>query len=128
MKNEQKVISQPLAKKITNISIKKGTKLPESEMYWAEYTYYNDERMLTTDWLLKSKKEADDWVGFTFPAYDVAELGEIMDFSDISYYRNTIDCFSWYQGKGDNEKIITAKTEAEVRGEMYFYLLDNNLL
>ena len=125
MNKENKVISLELAKKIHDKAIEKGFELPESEMYWAENSY------LTEYYKIEGKKKVlKDGEIFpleVYPAYDIAELGKMLKkaFDNLSgtmindprgHYKRL-----WQRTTGFED-------EAEARGNLCFYLLDNDLL
>jgi len=117
MTNEQKTISLELAKKISEVAKNKGVELLKSEWWWIH------KFLLPDIWLLgKIGKEK-------IPAFDTSELGEMLPRDFYSYG----DCYNWIcrkRGIDDirTSKIMHEKTEAEARGEMYLYLLENDLL
>jgi len=87
MKTEDKVISFELAEKIWKVAKKRGVKLLDSEWWWVETS---NEKIVAREakekWLLSDKRvyqpivEQDWWQEFErkFPAYDVAELLEML--------------------------------------------------
>lgn len=147
MKLEDKVISLETAKRLAELCKEKGVTLMESEYEWVDFTNnavtcgqhecgcqrgdYHSKRMKSievteeyAEWKTKTYIE----IHGTIPAYDVAELGEILP-------------EWWYSNKGDGgwwvseqERIesgygigIDGKTEAEARGKCLIYLLENDL-
>ena len=134
---ENKVISLELAKKISEIAEKKGIELPESEWFWTNSL--DGKNLLKEYRLVNGSKEGSS---FGIPAYDTAELGEMLPYkfnSKIGVSR----CFYWLKmTKTDNQFVVSyfadnpksigieeaAETEAEARGEMCLYLIKNNLL
>ena len=134
MKKENKYISQSLAESIDALGGLKGV---ESEWYWTDYTYFS-EGELTTDWLLKTKKEAEKWVGLTFPAYDCAELGEwlprMITFQETFYFFTMWKRKNgWATGYKPNEghnyfPAQLSRNEPEARGLMAVYLIKNKLV
>lgn len=126
MNKEQKVTSLELSKKIYELTKKKGIKL-ESEYYWwidtikDEYTR-EPELSDTVPHHLREYIEI-------YPALDTAELGEMLPYgyiSDKTDYKEIEK--KWCCGNFHTLEAGHGETEVEARGQMYFYLLDNNLL
>ena len=143
MNKENKVTSLKLSKKIHDKAKEKGFELPESNWYWGsdKKLYYRfDKSMIDFDQQILIKKSYfnDDFEWCQ--AYDIAELGEMLP-SEIAVKElickiNIEKTNHWtvrygIYAFGQLLKTIHcegADTEAEARGLMYFYLLDNNLL
>ena len=129
MNKEQKYTSIELSKKIYDLAKKKGIELPESELYWKKTIKKDNERNFGKYYLIHNTYFCKE---NRIPAYDTAELGMILpdqticrkDF--IKTTQNTI--YSVDVADIEIKENIFAYTEAEARGKMYFYLLDNNLL
>ena len=134
MNKENKVISLKLAKKIYDKAKEKGFELPESEMCWAENSY------LIEGYKVEGKKEVLTSGGIipleVYPAYDIAELWEIIPGNVGGYYfqtqkglmGNMFYCSALIM---EDNRIIhqeEEKTIAEAMGKMFYYLLDNDLL
>lgn len=100
-----KTISLELAKKISEAAKEKGVVLPESEMVWAEM---------------------DRWSVELFPAYDCAELGEILP----ANFLNEINIEESSPKRCFHEFLSSdyVEDEAEARGEMYLYLVQNGYI
>lgn len=133
MNKEQKAISLELAKELQKVAKENGFKLPESEMWWGNTIGQKDQ----TCWRLytEEEKEIPDTAMEYYPAYDTSELGEIIP-GNIEglvfqtqkgmlgnlYYCMMIDSIG-YVIRHQEE----ATTEAEVRGQMFSYLIKNKL-
>ena len=139
MKKENKVISLGLAQKISEIAKKKGIKLPESEWIW--YKHPLRKWVLRFGNIITNENLGDDY----FPAYDTAELVNMLPYrfnqkTEVSqrfYWLKIVKTdnqfiVSYNQFIGDNpESIGIVKAEnslVETMGEMYLYLLENDLL
>ena len=129
MNKTDKYISQPLAKKIHVKAKEKGFELPESE-YWhvsylnlgkLEYNIYSNEE-------IKKAKKGGWMFNIVASAYDTSELGEILKEYEL-------ECI-WFEEKNKFGAFQTcsgivpqyAKNEAEARGLLFYYLLENDLL
>ena len=144
MNKEQKVISQSLAKKIHDKAIENGFELPDSEWMHSEFMGH----IISREWFLlqepfnEEKLQDDSFrqaVENTYPAYDIAELGEMLP--DTINYRDK-ETYSWIEiSKTGNKwsivyRVGCAKADikikeenlAEAMGKMFLYLLDNDLL
>ena len=125
MKKENKVISLELAKKIHDKAKEKEFELPESEMYWAENSY------LTEYYKIEGKKKVlkdGEIIPLEiYPAYDIAELGEMLKkaFDNLS---GTMINDPRGHFKRLWQRTTGFKDEAEARGNLCFYLLKNDLL
>ncbi len=116
---EKKVISLELSKKIYELAKKKGIEL-ESEYCWGK-----PKREKAIYVLVKKIKNGHcDWD--YIPVLDTTELGELLKDREERF----ADAFPyWDKGTWTNSHLSDEiRTEAEARGLMYFYLLDNNLL
>ena len=114
MKKENKVISQPLAKKIHALGGLKGV---ESEYWWT-----SDNQIVDTN--TANTKEVREIGKILYPAYDTTELGEWLP-EKIHTYRIKDYICEEVVGKGMG---VTAHHEAEARGLMAEYLIKNKLL
>lgn len=128
MKLESQVTSLDLAKRLDELNVKQ-----ESAFYWCEYTYYNDERMLSTEWILKDKKQQIREIGLCFPAFTVAELGEMLPHDErfiLMNFENGHCQMFMDLGLNPTDKgtYFEASTEADARAKMLIYLLENHLL
>jgi hypothetical protein len=138
-----KVISQPLAKKIYDKAKEKGFELPESERY------RNYQGSITKNRCGSSHNGGQictsDIVQY-YPAFDCAELGEMLpemiDFRKDKYFLEIKDnwivdyYFDSYPSCGGileickelDIKNIPSENLAEAMGKMFYYLLDNDLI
>ena len=123
MEREDKVISLELSKQIY-IEHKRLGIVVESEWWWI-----NDANRTDEHWIIWKKK---GYEGTPYPAYDTSELGERLPdhYFTQRHDKNWITC-SDYGEDGNNyhigcmaEKGIRL-TEAEARGKMYLWLLQN---
>ena len=147
MNKENKYTSLELSKKIYELAKKNGFELPESEMWWGNTIGQKDQ----TCWKLytEEEKEIPDIAMEYYPAYDTSELGEmlprmikiddkkvknkhkkIIGIFRLHFYKNDYEWLLQYKEWHGTEGliIVDAKTEAEARGKMFYYLLDNGLL
>ena len=111
MNKEQKYTSLKLSKKIQDKAIEKEFELPR-----AEYSWVTDNKTGKAE-IAKSHKPFDNFNCKEYSyyrAYDTSELGEMLE-----KYRVPVSI--WWLLKAE-------KNEAEARGEVFFYLLDNDLL
>ncbi len=127
MNKEQKVISQPLAKKIHDKAKEKGFELPESNWYWGsdKKLYYRfDKSMIDFDQQVLVKKSyfKDDFKWCQ--TFDIAELREMIGKKMIETYMNAgkVSVMSYGHPQFDED------TFAEAMGKMFYYLLKNNLI
>ena len=153
MNKENKVTSKPLSKKIHDKAKEKGFELPESEYYHlvVEDGYNTASKIVNFSRENRSGKYNDGtkWSEKFYKAHDIAELGEmlprmikiddkkvgnkedkVIGIFQLHFYKNDYEWLLQYkEWHGERGLIVTdAKTEAEARGLMYFYLLDNDLL
>ena len=140
MNKEQKVTSLELAKKIYDKAKEKGFELPESEYSWI-IDNETGKATLSKSWNPFDLNECEEYS--YCQAFDIAELGEMLPCciwkNKTSYFLETakvsnhwvvdyvLNCNEKIEAMLENE-IFEDITEAEARGKMYFYLLDNNLL
>jgi hypothetical protein len=136
MKLQSQVCSRPLAQRLAELGVKQ-----ESAFYWCEYTHSVEQESgygeIQTDWLLcpaSEMKRCGLDAGLCFPAFTVAELGEMLPHHVASYW---IDAEPRYWMSFDERKELNsnteqsahdAATEADARAKMLVYLIENNLL
>ena len=145
MNNINKVTSLELSKKIHDKTKKKGIKLE------SEYVWYFD-KLRENKWFLL-KRNSEDFRKTVYQKYcsalDISELGEmlprmiriddkkvknkhkkVIGIFKLHFYKNDCEWFLQYkEWHGEFGLIlVNAKTETEARGQMYFYLLSNDLL
>ena len=123
---EKKVISLELSKKIYELAKEKGIEL-ESEYKWVCRKGRNNRGEKDEYYILKSDRCYNfDRKNMSWSALDTTELGELLKDREKRF----ADAFSyWDKGTWTNSHLSDEiRTEAEARGLMYFYLLDNNLL
>ena len=132
MNKEQKCISLPLAQELQKVAKENGFELPESEYMWERKM--GEWRLIHKDYYKNQKYDTAD-VRIWIQAYDTSELGEIIP-GNIEglvfqtqkgmlgnlYYCMMIDSIG-YAIRHQEE----ATTEAEVRGQMFSYLIKNKL-
>ena len=122
MKLEQQVVSLEIAKRLKELGVEQ-----ESYLLWAMTEFGN--------WLVMNHHQAENYKQ-RFPAYTVAELGEMLpDKFDGYMFGYNPSIKKWwvqppYENPEDKENdiIINADTEADARGKMLIYLIDNGLL
>ncbi len=113
MTKENKCISLPLAKELQQVAEEKGFRLPESELVYINETL---------------RFHRQDNLYNPIPAYDTAELGEILKEYDL-------ECI-WFEEKNkfgafqtcSSVKPQYADTEADARGKLLVFLIKNNLI
>lgn len=127
MKLENQVTSLEISKKLKSLNLNQ-----ESLFYWHTHDGKN--------WELDHRNFDHRTVPIEFEicsAFTVAELGEMLknnaDFSNISYTKELDEEGNWqYQTIGTNECplgiIGHEPTEADARGKMLIYLIENNLI
>lgn len=136
MKLENQVTSLELSRQLHEAGITQ-----DSLVYWCEYTYYNDEREITTDWILKDQKQQVKEVGLCMSAFTVAELGEILPAYILdkegkenylySYKNTNLFWCVMYRRWGDEGNALEPKknsSEAEARGQTLLYLKKQGLI
>jgi len=127
MKRESKVISLVLAKKIVGEQLKLGIHA-DAEWFWCESWWNKGKINCYTSWSIRDLGEAENWTdGLVYPAFDTSELGELMK-------GRYIDIPTWHSEDShwhfcfNHRHIGKAKEEAEARGKMYLWLLDNGYI
>ena len=148
MNKENKVTSQPLAKKIHDKAKEKGFELPESEIWWARIK--GDKKFHLTKWLTQKEfnKDKTEYLGVGissagsveieeaieyYRAYDIAELGEMLPKHTGGYFLKIQMDNKFYFSTHISEDYEDLHQEeedtfAEAMGKMFYYLLDNDLL
>lgn len=133
MKLEQQVTSRELSQKLKDLGVKQ-----ESLFYW-HFTEYEDALVLFGDEHTSIVEEGKrhEFVGYV-SAFTVAELGEMLPLmldvdGFIVSWESTKKLNSWsvYLENGNYKKMspeFKADTEAEARGLMLVYLLENKLI
>lgn len=140
MNKDKKCISLPLAKKISELAKIKGIELPESEHKWVEIL----EKGIEPNWHLVGDDEKPedycfvegDQMGRIIKAFDVSELGEMLPkrlIKKVEYWFNVARMsHGWVVGYVSKKEGILFQeagiTEAEARGLLYYYLMENDLL
>lgn len=143
MELQNQVTNKEISQRIKELGVKQ-----ESHFFWARTGYDSDFTFLgsKSDMQVFKSKEFHDEAGANdtydlHSAFTVAELGEILP-TDITikkrtYWLNTARMsHGWSVGyvsrKGDyylmNEHESIEVTEADARGKMLIYLLENNLI
>ena len=126
MKLEKQVVNLELAKKLKELGFKQ-----ESLFYWSdggelktEEEYYN-----FMDYAESVGKPAGTEIQKHYPAYTVAELGEML--TDIQFtrktHKNVKEKWVCYDDVFYNIKQL-ANTEADARAKMLIYLKENKLI
>ena len=131
MNKENKVTSLKLSKKIQDKAKEKGFELPESEYCWRDSKRFGVELVSIEEFRIldgsRIKLVSEKGLYKGYFAYDIAELGKILKkaFDNLSgtmindprgHYKRL-----WQRTTGFED-------EAEARGNLCFYLLDNDLL
>ena len=112
---EQHVTSEDLSRRLKEAGV-----VQESEFYWCQSP---------REIVLKNKEESILGVRKICSAYLTGEIGERYPYHWHSYkYKTTSGNLEWCCSSSDVGilAIQTANNEAEVRGKMWLYLLNNN--
>jgi hypothetical protein len=110
MKLSKQVIRLDLAKRLTDLNFKR-----DSLYCWFKQIGTNDWDLLLTE-QVSEYYFIDD---LAFPAYSVAELGEILQWKKLMIFGAPDDMWAHVK-EGDSE--------ADARAGMLIYLIENNLL
>lgn len=115
---EKYCISLPQAKRLVELGFER-----ESQWGWA-----NDAPFGKDKWYVTNYNPA-----FLYPAYHVGELGEILPARIEDYYliieKNVGEWYCWYDNDTNSGfDFIREKTEAQARGRLLIYLLENGLI
>lgn len=128
MKLKDQVCSLELAKKLKELGFEQ-----ESLFYWAEHRDFKKQKNgkmkivplgFKLDYFPAGKKSFIDTD--TYPAYTVAELGEMLCHTnaDIIYHTSSVD-FGLEILEG---RYFSAETEADARAKMLIYLKEHKLI
>lgn len=124
---ENQVTSLEISKRLKNLNVKQ-----KSLFYWEEAVTKSEGMEYAG--VIFGENKANQYSTGVYSAFTVAELGEILS---RRYERNAISAESsevpiclgdewvWYR---DGEYILSDSNEANARGKMLIYLLENNLL
>ena len=114
MNLKEQVTSLELSKKLKELGVEQN-----SIFWWVNYTSGKE------DWDLKFSKQrlASEFIS----AFSVAELGEMLQEWKNLRLDSTKDSNGWSIAKNETDRIY-ADTEADARGKMLIYLLENNLI
>jgi hypothetical protein len=138
MKLEQQVCSRELAEKLKKLGVKYTSLF--IWMYISDNFEDNDEVVEEDrDFVLQEWDDDGGWVEPYYPAFTVAELGEMLpdeiEIGEESYWLYTGRGLnqSWDIGYRENGSIgisfiQNSDTEADARAKMLIYLIENNLL
>jgi hypothetical protein len=119
MKLEQQVTSLEISKRLKELGVKQ-----ESLFDWVDI---DDNEYLLMGRKQKEFDEMDTGGKYEcISAFTVAELGEML-LEGIDYYKMNGKYHSWYE-TGDNGQMFIENTEANARGKMLIYLLENKLI
>lgn len=127
MKLEQQVISLDIAKRLKELGVKQ-----ESLFYWLTYRQFKDE-----DFNLSFGNDIGLLSDFSISAFTVAELGEMLPYQiegNWLWIQKRVPIqggWSIAYSKGVLTKQLSYEsddTEADARGKMLIYLIENNLL
>jgi hypothetical protein len=122
MNPEQKIITFDQAKKIAELIKERGIELPRSQYYWMKDEYTENPTLVDTK-LLK------DMCYDFYPAYNIAEMMEIMKGLPIALYDNYHAALYENHLMNDIERaILISNSHAEALGELLIYLVENNKL
>jgi len=111
MKIQQQVISLELAQKLKKLGCKQ-----DSLWWWIDPNIKGLE-----PYLADHKKKT---TGETYPAYSVAELGEMLPRGYASHKLGD----EWYCLATEKDRDCSSKSEANARAKMLIYLLENGIL
>ncbi len=119
MKLEDQVVSLELAKKLKALNVKQ-----ESLWFWGRRG--NAPARIYSEPMYET--EPGEWHEYqdVCSAFTVAELGEMWIELEIDEPLPHIGVDGWYWYKGERE--MKARTEADARGAMLVYLLENKLI
>lgn len=140
MKLEQQVCNLEISKRLKELGVKQ-----ESLFWWSKW---NGTKQISREyslWMIgqQTTDEANDSTYFCndendISAFTVAELGEMLPlktFTDEPVSWSTFKqgegewiCSAVYRFERNHKEWITASTEADARGKMLIYLLENNLI
>lgn len=134
MKLENQVVSLEIAKKLKELGLKQ-----ESLFHWEVFDGPINSPEIVTKTYPKTVQNNMDY----FSAFTVAELGEMLPISIDGALLDTRKANGWYiRYKRDNDVIVPSggkyaeapfigewqETEADARGKMLIYLLENKLI
>lgn len=143
MKLEQQVINLEIAKKLKQLNVKQ-----ESLYYWEKDCSESDSRNMTSkqlEWCLSAEAWHDSLTGEWgnchelkdtehYSAFTVAELGDMLpQHTSTTRGAKKWSC-RWWTGSVMRTEVATkgfvneSDTEAEARGKMLIYLLENKLI
>jgi hypothetical protein len=136
---EQQTVSLPIAKKLNSLGVK-----GDSRFYWmlpnpAERENYSLDEMECQDggyYLGELGEIGSAWCLDYIPAFTVAELGELLEGSKYAVIRQHGGVFFFKQVEGSSLTYSMLAghnwgpliSEADARGELLAYLLENNLI
>lgn len=127
MKLEQQVTSLELSKKLKELGVKQ-----ESLFYWTRnYTWKSGDFKADSKEYIGYSKNKKHYSEYEYAAFTVAELGELLPNLTTSWKQiETSDGDIGWRCHYDDKEVKTtiADTEAESRGKMLVYLLENNLI
>ena len=123
MNKENKVISLELAKKIHDKAKEKGFELPESEYMWFNLANKEEKDKGIEKWEVMNIHDVE-MLG-EYPAYDIAELREMIGKKMLETYMNAGKVSVAIYG---HPQVFDEDTFAEAMGKMFYYLLKNDLL
>jgi hypothetical protein len=117
MKLEEQVVGLELAKRLMELGVRHAP-----SFWWVDWKDA-DFQLISDEALLEEADPIDQ-----YPAYTVAELGEMLPKGYVSYRSpNGVDgWFCWVEPDGKTRQ--QAPTEADARGKMLIYLLENKLI
>jgi len=135
MKLEEQVISLEVAKKLKGLGVKQ-----ESYFYWAD-PYLDGHEVFSLDVVVDwgYEEQLKDWINEhdgenrlkenSYSAFTVAELGEMLPDEIKGHLLVGTKGFLAYRDlKGWDLVEINEKTEANARGKMLIYILENKLI
>lgn len=112
MKLEQQVTSLEISKKLKELGVKQ-----DSYFRWCE-------RADKMGWYIEKSQQFQEG----FSAFTVAELGEMLPEGFASDRADGEGRIYWVTDNSSEIQSISAETEADARGKMLIYLLENKLL
>lgn len=141
MKLEQQVVSLELAQKLKEL----GVKQKGYNFYWAKCLLNETEDGKTRPWWLlfpqgdnvQAISDFPDWYDFEdfdwiecATAFTVAELGEMLPTYFACHKRDEVGDWICYDNNYNKitDEVGRADTEADARGKMLVYLLENKLI
>lgn len=123
MKLEQQVTSLEISKRLKELGVK------QESYFWYRAFTDKDEQL----YFVLGHHDSQAMFQRDYSAFTVAELGEILP-EFVESYKSHDEGFNWFCRKFEEGDILkytaleNADTEADARGKMLIYLLENKLI